>query len=379
MININRERKCPLGEVLNFTITIKNVTILIDAIVMDATTYSAIVGNDWLSKVKANIDYETSTMIIHWQGKEIEIPIEYLELPSNKWKRTNGGKIVKINEDEEEESEESDNPDDDEEYEEEELEEKVFCHFKVKRKSQESPNDDKPIRLDCRFDDVVISGIYPKENIIIVNDGVYLDDSYYTWDYFRRLNEQFGRQPTKKARWVYDWKGPSARCWCNERLYSPSDSCYQCQGDLVNYITLKQIPPEIVGEMSSGTDFDYGPPSAERRQQESIPETYQQVELKKIADDQDRRNCFYCGRKSHLEWEERNEAFTNYAHAELENIEKTGFDNLSIGELMEDRKIDLIKLLNQYWDIFAWESLQLGQTNWVQHGINVGDATPIKK
>ena len=131
--------------------------------------------------------------------------------------------------------------------------------------------------------------------------------------------------------------------------------------------------------MSSGTNFDYRSLSAKRRQQELIPETYQQVELKKIANDQDRQNCFYCGRKSHLEWEERNEAFTNYAHAELENIEKTGFDDLSIGELTEDRKINLTKLLDQYRDIFAWELSQLGRTNWVQHGIDVGDATPIKK
>ena len=105
--------------------------------------------------------------------------------------------------------------------------------------------------------------------------------------------------------------------------------------------------------MSSGTKFDYGPSTAERRQQESIPETYQQVELRKIADDQDRRNCFYCERKSHLEWEERSEVFTNYAHAELENIKETGFDDLSIGELTEDGKIDLTKVLNQYRDIFA--------------------------
>ena len=84
MINVNGERKRPLGEVLNFPITIKNITILIDAVVTDATTYSAIVGNDWLSKVKANIDYETSTMIIQWQGKEMSVPIEYLELPGEK-------------------------------------------------------------------------------------------------------------------------------------------------------------------------------------------------------------------------------------------------------------------------------------------------------
>ena len=46
MINVNGKWKRPLGEVLNFPITTKNITILIDAVVTDATTYSTIVGND---------------------------------------------------------------------------------------------------------------------------------------------------------------------------------------------------------------------------------------------------------------------------------------------------------------------------------------------
>jgi len=65
---------------LNFPVTIEGITIPVDVVVTDAHTYSAIVGNDWLSKVKANIDYETSSMIIRWQEKKIIVPIEYREM-----------------------------------------------------------------------------------------------------------------------------------------------------------------------------------------------------------------------------------------------------------------------------------------------------------
>ena len=47
MINVHGERKRPLGEVLNFPITIQGVTIPADIVVVtDAQSYSVIVGND---------------------------------------------------------------------------------------------------------------------------------------------------------------------------------------------------------------------------------------------------------------------------------------------------------------------------------------------
>ena len=69
----------------------------------------------------------------------------------------------------------------------------------------------------------------------------------------------------------------------------------------------------------------------------------------------------------------------NYAHTELEEVKRTNFNKLNIGELTEDQKIDLTKLLDQYQEIFAWDSSQLGWMNWVWHNINVENATPIKK
>ncbi|PKK57604.1 hypothetical protein RhiirC2_721113 [Rhizophagus irregularis] len=77
MINVNGKRKRPLGEVLNFSITIWDITILINVVVTEVESYAAIVETDWLSKVRAIIDYENATMNITWKKQTISIPIEY--------------------------------------------------------------------------------------------------------------------------------------------------------------------------------------------------------------------------------------------------------------------------------------------------------------
>jgi hypothetical protein len=205
-------------------------------VVTDALTYSAIVGNDWLSKVEANIDYKMATMTIKWHEKEIEIPVEYLEMPMDRRNRQEGlrkkieEEIPELEEDTDEESE----SDYEEEYEEEEeLEEKVFCHFEMFAPDEppilETESDSEPpLQLSCTFQKVVLEGIYPREDFVLSNDGVYLGESFHHWNYFQRLEERYRMQPPKNARWVFDWKGPIARCWCQERLYSPSPNIVGC-------------------------------------------------------------------------------------------------------------------------------------------------------
>lgn len=81
MINVNGERKRPLGEVLNFPITIQGITIPVDMVVIDADSYSAIVGNDWLAKVQASVDFRMSTLCITWEDQEVAVPVEYRVMP----------------------------------------------------------------------------------------------------------------------------------------------------------------------------------------------------------------------------------------------------------------------------------------------------------
>ncbi len=101
-------------------------------VVTEADTYSAIVGNDWLSKANANIDYRTSIITLEWNNKKIQVPVEYRLMPSEKSEH----REEKIDEDEDDDDETSEEEDEDEEeYEEEELEEKVYnyCEFIQKK------------------------------------------------------------------------------------------------------------------------------------------------------------------------------------------------------------------------------------------------------
>ncbi|PKC53209.1 hypothetical protein RhiirA1_479763 [Rhizophagus irregularis] len=134
MINVNGERRRPLGEVLNFPVTVKGMTIPIDVVVTDATDYSAIVGNDWLAKVKANIDYETSSMLIHWEGKDVEVPIEYSEMPLERRRKREEEDRDEEEDDVSEEEENEEDETEEEEYEEEDLDEKILAAREFIRK-----------------------------------------------------------------------------------------------------------------------------------------------------------------------------------------------------------------------------------------------------
>src|SRR5436853_5215342 len=91
------------------------------------------------------------------------------------------GKDEEMNNEEEEEMSEEES-DYEEEYEDEkDLEEKVYCHWDTNVENDEeqhSESSDKPLRLTCTFDEVVIQGIYPREDFVLANEGVYLGGSF---------------------------------------------------------------------------------------------------------------------------------------------------------------------------------------------------------
>ncbi|CAG8787525.1 13037_t:CDS:1, partial [Acaulospora morrowiae] len=74
MINVHGESKRALGEISNFPFNVEGVEVPINVIVTNARSYQALVGNDWLSKVNAYIDYKGSEISILWNNKEIKIP-----------------------------------------------------------------------------------------------------------------------------------------------------------------------------------------------------------------------------------------------------------------------------------------------------------------
>jgi hypothetical protein len=123
MVNVNGERRRPLGAVSNIPLKIHNVIIPMDAIVTDANSYAAIVGNDWLRKTKAVIDYNNNKMVIKWKGDVLEVTTECQEMPhhivSIEASELEEEEKVAEEESEEEEDEEENEADDAEETEEE--------------------------------------------------------------------------------------------------------------------------------------------------------------------------------------------------------------------------------------------------------------------
>jgi hypothetical protein len=129
MVNVNGERRRPLGAIEDVPLKIKGTIIPMNVIVTTSDTYAAIVGNDWLRKVKAAIDMNNHKMVMQWKGKIIEVPVESQDMPHH---RTSIEVPVIENDDDEIEDEDEDEQEDEseeEEYEEEvNLNEQIFYH-----------------------------------------------------------------------------------------------------------------------------------------------------------------------------------------------------------------------------------------------------------
>ncbi|KAG9298047.1 hypothetical protein G9A89_008406 [Geosiphon pyriformis] len=61
-------KKTPVKEINNFLFTIDGIIIPVKVLVMDVPQYQALVGNDWLLKANANLDWETQELKILYQG-----------------------------------------------------------------------------------------------------------------------------------------------------------------------------------------------------------------------------------------------------------------------------------------------------------------------
>ncbi|KAG9300050.1 hypothetical protein G9A89_018327 [Geosiphon pyriformis] len=74
IITANGMKKTPVGEIDNFLFTLDGIIILVKVLVMDAPQYQALVGNDWLQKANANLNWETQELTISYQGQHAWIP-----------------------------------------------------------------------------------------------------------------------------------------------------------------------------------------------------------------------------------------------------------------------------------------------------------------
>ncbi|KAG9291961.1 hypothetical protein G9A89_004899 [Geosiphon pyriformis] len=67
-------KKTPVGEIDNFPFTLDRITISVKVLVMNTPQYQALIGNDWLQKANANLNWETQKLTISYQEQHARIP-----------------------------------------------------------------------------------------------------------------------------------------------------------------------------------------------------------------------------------------------------------------------------------------------------------------
>ncbi|KAG9284512.1 hypothetical protein G9A89_014116 [Geosiphon pyriformis] len=175
MTNVHGDKKKGLGIAKAIPVRINGISIETDMEVSEAKEYTIIVGNEWLKKAKALLDYKLCELTIRCGEKPIQ------------------------NQEEEQSDKSNDNESNDEDQEEQkktaELTYTIFT------------SNDKPLN-NVKAD---------KEEIMI--NGKLICWPYY--DIFRRI---FDRKPSKKAKYSYWWHGSCAWCWCNKSFCKQRES-----------------------------------------------------------------------------------------------------------------------------------------------------------
>ena len=76
MIVADEHKSALLWKMFNIPIKIAGVTVGINMIVIDTTSYEVVLRNKFLKKVKATIDFNSEQMHIYYRGKRFKIPID---------------------------------------------------------------------------------------------------------------------------------------------------------------------------------------------------------------------------------------------------------------------------------------------------------------
>ncbi|KAG9295831.1 hypothetical protein G9A89_009060 [Geosiphon pyriformis] len=74
IITADDMKKTPVEEIDNFPFTLDGITIPVKVLVMDAPQYQALIGNNWLQKANANLNWKIQELTISYQGRHAQIP-----------------------------------------------------------------------------------------------------------------------------------------------------------------------------------------------------------------------------------------------------------------------------------------------------------------
>ncbi|KAG9284112.1 hypothetical protein G9A89_022886 [Geosiphon pyriformis] len=73
IITADGMKKTSVEEIDNFPFTLNGIIIPVKVFVIDALQYQALVGNDWLQKANAKLDWETQELQISYQGQHAQV------------------------------------------------------------------------------------------------------------------------------------------------------------------------------------------------------------------------------------------------------------------------------------------------------------------
>ncbi|KAG9284503.1 hypothetical protein G9A89_014107 [Geosiphon pyriformis] len=210
MTNVHGDKKKGLGIAKAIPVHINDISIETDMEVSEAKKYTIIVGNEWLKKAKALLDYELCELIIRC-GKKL---------------------IVNQEEEQSEESDDEESDDDEEQKEQKKTAELAYTTFTSNGK--------------------------PLDNVKADREGIIVNGKLICWPYYDILRRTFDQKPNKKAKYHYWWHGPCAWCWCNQPLYSPSNECKSCLIYYKDWEPISLIPREELKEVQKS--FENEPP-----------------------------------------------------------------------------------------------------------------------
>ncbi|KAG9288557.1 hypothetical protein G9A89_016187, partial [Geosiphon pyriformis] len=74
IITADGSTKLPHGKINSFPFEINSIVISTKVLVMDTTQYQALVGNDWLTKTNATLDWTIQELLINYNGHQTKIP-----------------------------------------------------------------------------------------------------------------------------------------------------------------------------------------------------------------------------------------------------------------------------------------------------------------
>ncbi|KAG9288275.1 hypothetical protein G9A89_021306 [Geosiphon pyriformis] len=165
----NGSSKKELGIAKAIPVCINDISIETDMEVFEAKEYTIIVGNKWLKKAKALLDYELCELTIRCGEKLIVVKCCHWTTPP-----------VPKQSPKENESDESDNEESKEKEKQKEQKETAKLAYTI------FTNNDKPL-----------------DNVKADKEGIIVNGKLICWPYYNMLRRTFDRKPDKKAKYSY--------------------------------------------------------------------------------------------------------------------------------------------------------------------------------